>query len=119
VKAKQAVTLRRGLAEARKRAGHTQQSLREQIGVIKHTISQWETGHSAPSPRTRPRLARALAVSLEELDRLIRGEALAPPDGTMLERLVRADPERARRVLESLGDASATSIGERLRLRGW
>jgi transcriptional regulator with XRE-family HTH domain len=71
---------RKGLADARKRVGHTQDSFSREIGVCKHTVSQWEIGNNAPSPRTRPKLARALSISLEELDRLIRGEPLIPPD---------------------------------------
>jgi DNA-binding XRE family transcriptional regulator len=77
------MTPRPGLAAARKRAGYNQESLGESIGVTKHTVSQWETGTHAPSPRNRLKLARALAISLEELDRLIRGEPLiplSPPD---------------------------------------
>jgi DNA-binding XRE family transcriptional regulator len=74
---------RKGLADARKRVGHTQDSLSREIGVSKHTVSQWEIGNNTPSPRTRRKLAPVLSISLEELDRLIRGEPLipvAPPD---------------------------------------
>jgi transcriptional regulator with XRE-family HTH domain len=108
-KAREGATPRPGLAEARKRAGHTQATLAERIGISKHTISQWETGNNTPSPRHRLKLAPALSVSLEELDRLIKGDRLTSAgvlsDGVLLERLVRADPERARRVLAALADA--------------
>jgi DNA-binding XRE family transcriptional regulator len=71
-------TPRPGLADARKRAGLTQESLGDDIGVNKWTISQWETGGKAPALRNRFLLARALDISREELDRLIRGEPLFP-----------------------------------------
>jgi transcriptional regulator with XRE-family HTH domain len=103
VRARTGATPRPGLAEARKRAGHTQATLAERIGVSKHTVSQWETGNNAPGPRYRLRLAPALSISLDELDRLIKGEPPAPADGVWLEWLVRADPDRALRALESLG----------------
>jgi DNA-binding XRE family transcriptional regulator len=69
---------RTGLAEARKRVGHTQATLAETVGVSKHTVSEWETGNNAPNPRVRLRLAPALSVSRDDLDRLIKGEPLVP-----------------------------------------
>jgi DNA-binding XRE family transcriptional regulator len=69
---------RTGLAEARKRVGHTQATLAATVGVSKHTISEWETGNNTPNPRTRLRLAPALSLSRDDLDRLIKGEPLVP-----------------------------------------
>jgi transcriptional regulator with XRE-family HTH domain len=62
---------RTGLAAARKRAGYNQQALAEQVGVTKHTVSQWETGATGINAKRRPLLAHALGISLEELDRLL------------------------------------------------
>jgi DNA-binding XRE family transcriptional regulator len=74
-------TRRTGLAEARKRVGHTQATLAATVGVSKHTISEWETGNNTPNPRTRLRLAPALSISRDDLDRLIKGEPLMPGAG--------------------------------------
>jgi DNA-binding XRE family transcriptional regulator len=81
VKGRNGVRRRRGLAEARKRVGHTQATLADTVGVSKHTISEWETGNNTPNPRTRLRLAPALSISREDLDRLIKGEPLVPGAG--------------------------------------
>jgi transcriptional regulator with XRE-family HTH domain len=70
---------RSGLATIRKRAGFTQATLSQKIGISKHTISQWETGNETPSPRNRLKLATALSISMDELDQLIRGERLTRP----------------------------------------
>jgi DNA-binding XRE family transcriptional regulator len=81
VKARDGLRRRTGLAEARKRVGHTQATLAATVGVSKHTISEWETGNNTPNPRTRLRLAPALSISREDLDRLIKGEPLVPGAG--------------------------------------
>src|SRR4051794_3491599 len=70
------MTLRPGLADARKRAGFNQEAFAEEVGVTKHTISQWETGATGINSRRRPVIAAALGISLAELDRLIKGEPL-------------------------------------------
>jgi DNA-binding XRE family transcriptional regulator len=79
MRAREGVTPRPGLAAARKRAGHNQHALADLVGVTKHTVSQWETGHNAPHPNHRRLIAYHLRISLEELDRLLRGEPLLPP----------------------------------------
>lgn len=70
------MTPRPGLADARKRAGFNQEAFAEEVGVTKHTISQWETGATGINSRRRPVIAAALGISLAELDRLIKGEPL-------------------------------------------
>ncbi len=62
---------RRALAERRKAVGHSQQRLAELLGVHRSTVFRWEAGLKDPVPRLRPVLARALAVSIDELDRLL------------------------------------------------
>lgn len=74
------VTPRPGLAAARKRAGFNQQAFADTVGVTKHTVSQWETGATGVNPKRRPLLAYALRISLEELDRLLQGQRLDPPN---------------------------------------
>jgi transcriptional regulator with XRE-family HTH domain len=70
---------RRGLADARKLAGFNQEAFAEEIGVTKHTVSQWETGATGINAKRRPAIAAALGISLAELDRLIKGEPLGSP----------------------------------------
>jgi DNA-binding XRE family transcriptional regulator len=74
---------RPGLAEARRKAGHNQETLAAVLGVDKQTISSWETGSKEPRETRRPRYAEELGISLGELDRLIRGEPLMPPGATL------------------------------------
>jgi DNA-binding XRE family transcriptional regulator len=77
-------TPRLGLAAARERAGHTQATLAAAVGVLTQTVSYWETGAKGPRARYRSPLAMALGISLEDLDRLIRGEAFHPPGVTQI-----------------------------------
>jgi DNA-binding XRE family transcriptional regulator len=66
---------RPGLAEARKRVGHSQKTLAEQLGVTTQTVGFWETGKYNISPSRRRALADALEISLSTLDRIIHGES--------------------------------------------
>ena len=87
----QRMTRRPGLAQARKLAGFNQEAFAEELGVTKHTVSQWETGATGINAKRRPAIAAVLGISLAELDRLIRGEPLSsladfpPPDRIVLE----------------------------------
>jgi DNA-binding XRE family transcriptional regulator len=63
---------RAGLAAARKAAGHTQESLAAKLHVAPSTIVRWEAGDYAPLPYVRPKLARLLGCSQQQLDDLIR-----------------------------------------------
>lgn len=73
------VISRPGLADARRRAGFNQEAFAEEVGVTKHTVSQWETGATGINARRRPIIAAVLGISLGELDRLINGGPLNPP----------------------------------------
>lgn len=63
------------LAAAREAAGYTQESLAVTLKVERTTIGRWERGVQSPQPWQRPGLARALQVSLDELDDLLRRTA--------------------------------------------
>jgi transcriptional regulator with XRE-family HTH domain len=72
---------RRGLAAARKAAGHSQESLAERLGVERTTIQRWEAGETAPQPWHRPRLAEALGLPRDQLAELLdKTDALGESD---------------------------------------
>jgi transcriptional regulator with XRE-family HTH domain len=62
---------RRRLALRRKAMGFSQEQLAERLDIDRSTIGRWESGETVPQPWIRPRLARALQVSLDELDKLL------------------------------------------------
>jgi transcriptional regulator with XRE-family HTH domain len=66
---------RRGrLVERRKTVGLSQEKLAEVVGVDRTTVMRWENGEFAPQPAQRPLLAKALAVSVEELHALLAAD---------------------------------------------
>ena len=77
---------RHALAQRRAIRGHRQETLARALGVELTTVGRWERGETSPQPWLRPKLAGALAVSLEELDYLLAegqpAKALAPSDET-------------------------------------
>jgi transcriptional regulator with XRE-family HTH domain len=64
------------LIQARRAAGYSQESLAEALGVDRSTVARWEAGDHQPLPYLRPKIARLLSVSREELTELLR---LPPP----------------------------------------
>ncbi|MBB2943273.1 DNA-binding XRE family transcriptional regulator [Actinoplanes lutulentus] len=60
-------TKRLRLVKFRKTAGHTQETLAQELGVERSTVVRWEAGGTEPQPWMRPRLARALRISDDEL----------------------------------------------------
>lgn len=65
------VRKRHRLAERRKDVGLSQERLAELVGVDRSTVVRWERAETDPQPWFRPRLARALNVSVDELARLL------------------------------------------------
>jgi transcriptional regulator with XRE-family HTH domain len=65
------------LARARRAAGHTQESLAEQLALDRSTVVRWERAETEPSPWIRSRLAAALGLTPAVLDELL-GEPTAP-----------------------------------------
>lgn len=84
------MTKRPRLARTRKTAGYTQESFAEALGVDRSTVARWEAGAHEPLPYVRPKMARLLAVSRDELSELLRPvmidghPVLLPLDGTLL-----------------------------------
>ena len=66
-------TKRYRLAQRRKTLGFTQEGLAEQLGVDMTTVRRWETGvtETGLQPWLRPKLARCLQVSTEQLAELL------------------------------------------------
>ncbi|WP_371518251.1 helix-turn-helix transcriptional regulator [Kitasatospora sp. NBC_01300] len=64
------------LIQRREAVGHTQESLAEALDVDRTTVGRWESGRGAPQPWMRPKLARALKLSVDQLADLL---ASPPP----------------------------------------
>jgi transcriptional regulator with XRE-family HTH domain len=72
---------RKDFAQRRAAAGYTQESLADYLGIDRSTVTRWEIGRSAPLPWIRPKLARALGISIEELSSMLEtvsGNAAEP-----------------------------------------
>lgn len=71
---------RHRLAKRRKAVGLTQEGLAERLGVDSKTVRRWESGETedGPQPWVRPKLARCLQVSAEQLDELLSEDAHDP-----------------------------------------
>ncbi|GAB3721634.1 hypothetical protein GCM10027598_35540 [Amycolatopsis oliviviridis] len=68
---------RTAFAARREAMGYTQETFAAELGVETCTVSRWERGAGAPQPFRRPRIAKALDVTLHELGTLL-GQAPAP-----------------------------------------
>lgn len=55
------------LAQARKKAGLTQEAVAEKLGVSRQTISKWETDETLPDIRQSKKLAGLYHMTLDEL----------------------------------------------------
>ena len=62
---------RDGLIARRKAFGYSQEGLAESLRVDRSTIGRWESGETVPQPWIRPKLAKVLEVSLDELNDLL------------------------------------------------
>jgi transcriptional regulator with XRE-family HTH domain len=58
-------------ATRRKAVGFSQEQLAERLGVDRSTVARWQSGETEPQPWIRPRLARSLQVSVDQLDDLL------------------------------------------------
>jgi transcriptional regulator with XRE-family HTH domain len=74
---------RQRLAARRKAVGLTQEQLAERLGVECSTVVRWEGGETVPLPWIRPKLGRALHVSIEQLNELLTLEPAHQP-GTVV-----------------------------------
>jgi transcriptional regulator with XRE-family HTH domain len=81
---------RQRLAARRKAAGFSQEQLAERLGIDCSTVARWESGETEPQPWIRPRLARVLQVSLDQLDHLLAGGGQAETEAGAAERMSHA-----------------------------
>ena len=108
--------------QRRKATGFTQESLAEFLGVERSTVGRWEGAETEPQACIRPKLARALKVSAEELQSLLDDITIADtkPSDRMtyaLENPASADlvvvaylHEQLRQLDESYDQESSTSL---------
>ncbi|MEU3771588.1 helix-turn-helix transcriptional regulator [Amycolatopsis keratiniphila] len=59
--------------------GYTQETFAAELEVEPSTVSRWERGEVTPSPVHRPRMAKALGVTLHELGTLLEQAAAPEP----------------------------------------
>ena len=78
---------RQRLAARRKAAGFSQEQLAERLSIDRSTVARWESGETEPQPWIRPRLARVLQISLDQLDRLLAGARQAEAEAGAEERM--------------------------------
>jgi DNA-binding XRE family transcriptional regulator len=71
---------RQRFAGRRKTVGYSQEQFAERVGVERSTVARWETGESEPQPWLRPKIARTLQVSLEQLGELLALGGLSESD---------------------------------------
>jgi transcriptional regulator with XRE-family HTH domain len=70
------------LATRRKAVGFSQDQLAERLKVDRSTVARWESGDTEPQPWIRPRLARALQLTADQLDALLAEGSPAGPEAT-------------------------------------
>lgn len=71
-------TIGQQLARLRKAQGLTQAQLADRVGTSETYIGHWETGYRRPSYPMRKALARALGVTLADLDPELTAQPDAP-----------------------------------------
>jgi len=113
-------TRRQGLIALRKAAGYTQESLAVEMYIDRSTIVRWECGENEPQPYHRPKLARLLGVSGDELR-----QVLAEPDYFVSPSLAAVEPPNSnstasvfdRRAVLASSAAAALMLGDAETLR--
>lgn len=73
---------RHRFAVRRKAVGFSQEQLAERLRIDRSTVARWEAGETVPQPWIRPQLARALQLSLDQLEHLLTAGEVAGTEGT-------------------------------------
>lgn len=104
---------RTNLAAARKSAGHTQESLAAALHIDRSTVIRWEAGDYTPLPYLRPKLARLLRQTPEQLHALFNIAGTTPPAEPLSKDIAHACAWLDQR-LDWPSGASARSVADRL-----
>ena len=110
------VARRQRLVQRRKALGLTQEALAELVAVGRSTVVRWERGESEPLPSIRHKLAQALRVSTDQLERMLTADA-QQGDGTVPRQLPAAVADftgraaELRRLTQVLNAAAASRPG--------
>jgi len=101
---------RRRLAARRRACGYSQEAFAETVGVERTTVARWDSGETEPQPWHRRKMAKALQVPLEELDRLLADVEPAADHGqtTPPARTAQADSISPDTLAESLTRSSVS-----------
>ena len=83
---------RKDFAARRKTLGYSQERFAEACGVDSSTVRRWESGETSPQPVLRPRIARLLCLSLDELDALLGASTDQPETAPRDERALVLPP---------------------------
>lgn len=67
------------LAQRRKAAGYTQETLAEFLGIERSTVARWERAETEPQPWLRPKVAVVLGATAAELQALLDDVTITPP----------------------------------------
>ena len=86
--------------QRRRSVGFTQERLAEHLGVERSTVGRWETAETEPQAWLRPKLARALKVTVNELQGLL-------DDVTVIRT---ADDQRLNYVLQNPGSTDLVAV---------
>lgn len=85
------------LAQRRRAIGMNQERLAQALDIERSTVSRWERAETDPLPWIRPKLARILRISIEDL-------------GELLDDVVTTRPERDERLDHVLGNPTSVDL---------
>ena len=84
---------RKGQTSLRRKAvGLSQEQLAERLAVDRSTVARWESGETLPQPWLRPKIARVLQVSAEQLDDMLSDPRTVEDETTARFGYVTANP---------------------------
>ncbi len=96
-------------AQRRKAVGLSQEALASLLHVERSTVVRWEAGGTEPMPWVRPKLARALLVSVDQLEELLADVSSAPAAAGRLpqQRSAPTTAQQEQRFQNAAGDEPA------------
>ena len=106
--------LNENIKQHRKNKGFTQETLAQELGVVRQTVSKWEKGLSVPDAELLQRLSEVLETSVEEL---LGVAAVQEKDGgEVAQQLARINEQlaiknrRARKIWKIIGISAVTIL---------